>query len=283
MRAWIAAVVLTAARVANAEVFLDDSMIELSAEYTYQPVTFLGQMDQAVGTGVHFEDRNGVFARFVARSLKPPDREADDPYQYSETGKATTYLGGGVYQTTTFIKATLKPGYATPEQREARHREKLAHANEVAGFNDYSTEIRVWEPGLGGDRLASNIKGGAFGMTTSLVRIDRYSLETGVRWEAWHTTDDVCTGANGALPCRYKFFGMPISLLVSLGWLGRIELGYDFNWRSNRREEGLSVVSPIRASLTIDILNRAFVRARAHTTRDDVTNPGFAVEIGGRL
>jgi hypothetical protein len=209
------------------------------------------------------------------------DRSVDDPYQWHETGKTTSYLGGGVYETQTFYSGTLKDGYKTPEEREQRHREKLARAAEIDAFNDYSTELRVWEPRASDDKLASNIKGAAFGMTTSLVRGHRYSFETGVRWESWRS--DTCMDTNGPSTCRYQFFGMPLTLFISLGWLGRVEVGYDFNWRSNLREEGVSKVSPIRASLTIDIFSRAFLRARALTTVDDVTHPGFAFEIGGRI
>lgn len=273
--------VLCTASVADAEVFLDDSTIELSAEYAYQPVTFTNQTEAATGTGVHFEDRNGVFARFVVRMLNPPDRSVDDPYQWSETGKTTSYLGGGMVETTTFYTGTLKEGYKTPEEREQRHREKLARAAEIDAFNDYTTELRVWEPRASDDKLASTMKGAAFGMTTSFLRNHRISLESGVRWESWRT--DTCMDTSGAATCRYQFFGMPITLFVSLGWLGRVELGYDFNWRENKREDGVSKVSPIRASLTIDILSRAFVRARALTTVDDVTHPGFGLEIGGRI
>jgi hypothetical protein len=270
------------ASTASAEVFLDDSTIEVSGEYTYQPVTFVNQTEASTGTGVHFEDRNGVFARFVVKLLRgAPDRSKDDPYQWSETGKTTSYLSGGIYETTTFFKGTLKEGYKTPEEREERHREKLARASAIDAFNDYSTEVRVWKPRDTDDALASNIEGAAIGMTTSLLRTHRVSLETGVRWEDWRS--NTCMDANGASTCRNQFFGMPITVLVSLGWLGRAEVGYDFNWRANGRIDGVSKVSPIRASLTIDILNRAFVRARALTTVDDFTNPGFALEVGGRI
>lgn len=279
MRLWIALSVLAATTSARAEVFLDDSTIELSAEYEFQPVTFVNQTDEAVGTGLHFEDRNGVFARFVVKMLRgKADRSVDDPYQWHETGKTTNYLGGGVVETTTFYSGTLKEGYKTPEEREQRHREKLARAAEIDAFNDYSTELRVWKPRESDDKLASNIEGAAVGMTTSLFRNYRVSLETGVRWESWRA--DVCMGGSA---CRYEFFGMPITVMVSLGWLGRAEVGYDFNWRSNTREDGISKVSPIRASLTLDVLSRAFVRARALTTVDDVSHPGFALEIGGRI
>lgn len=283
MRPWIAACVLCTASIARAEVFLDDSTIELSAEYTYQPVTFVNQTEASTGTGIHFEDRNGVFARFVVKTLRgAPDRSVSDPYQWHETGKTTSYLGGGVFETKTFYSGTLKEGYKTPEEREQRHREKLARAAEIDAFNDYSTELRVWKPRDSDDKLASNIDGAAFGMTTSLLRGHRFSFETGVRWEDWQSP--TCMDGTGtASACRYQFFGMPLTLFISLGWLGRVELGYDFNWRANGRADSISKVSPIRASLTIDILSRAFIRARALTTVDDVTNPGFALEVGGRI
>lgn len=281
MRAWIVVGALCAARIARAEVFLDDSTIELSADYAYQPVTFVNQVDPSVGTGVHFEDRNGVFARFVFRMLFPPDKSVDDPYTWKETGKTASYLGGGVVETTTFYEGTLKEGYKTREEREERHREKLARANATLALNDYSTEIRVWQPNEGDGALASNIKGGAFGMTTALFRTHRVSFETGLRWESWRS--DTCMTTTGAQTCAYKFFGMPLGVLISLGRLGRVELGYDFNWRANIREDGSSKVSPIRASLTIDLFSRVFVRGRALTTVDDFTHPGFGLEVGGRI
>ncbi len=117
MRAWIAASLLCIANVAHGEVFLDDSTIELSAEYTYQPVTFANQTEASTGTGIHVEDRNGVFARFVVKMLRgATDRSVDDPYQWHETKKTTTYLGGGVFETTTFY-ISLGAEYVRGDQR----------------------------------------------------------------------------------------------------------------------------------------------------------------------
>jgi hypothetical protein len=278
MRAWIvASASLLCATSARADVFLDDSTIEISADYRWQPVHFGRQFEPAVGTGLHFEDRNGVFAKFVVATLSTPSDEPDNPYTTSSTKVyAYEYLNGDkveIYKDETVLKA----GYETPEARAERCSEKMKRRAEFLAFNAYMTEFRIWEPRDG----TSNIKGAAFGMTFAAVRSGRYSIETGLRWEAIHA--DVCGDEMSPASCRSKFFGSPLSLLVDLGRIGRLEFGFDWNWRKNYADDTYANVSPVHAGLEIDIIDRLFVRASGLSTTDDITHPGFALEVGGRL
>ena len=73
-------------------------------------------------------------------------------------------------------------------------------------------------------------------------------------------------------------------VISSLGRLGGFQLAYDYNGHSASSPPPYGISwNPIRASLTLDAFDRLFVRGTAYVAPRTWREPGFGVEVGGRL
>ncbi len=76
---------------------------------------------------------------------------------------------------------------------------------------------------------------------------------------------------------------MPLTVVVALGRLGKVEAGVGWNWRQSKLEDTLVQPYPMHLGLTIDLLDRVFVRGQVSTSIEDRGHAGLSLELGGRI
>lgn len=257
---------------ASADVLLSEPFTEVSADYANAPVHMNG--GTMVASGVSFSDRRSVFPHLLAQIFFRPG-----PPSVSPTESHEIYRHEGFYYTTTIIETTQKPQAQIDREladATAKYHQTLA---DLDSFSDYYTDVAIWWPqeGLG------NVRGGSFAMSLSIVTLPSvFSIEAGIGWQ--YMKSDVCTPT-----CRYKFLGMPVRGIVALGRLGWVEAGVDWNWRNISGDDDAdpmsttSTRSRAHVSLTLNPIDRLFVRGEVFDTFGEWSHPGYGVSVGGRL
>ena len=254
---------------ARAEVFLGDPVIEVGAEYGSGPLHFGGQFDPVQTTAIHVTDRNGLFAKAVFKTLGADQGAPLDPEHHHYEVRVWENLGVAV------VKDTIT--YDSPEEMQRREAERAKYRAAFDAFNAFNTELFVYVPRDG----TSNTRGASFGMTAAVIGSGNLRIETGLRWS--YIKAPVCGSEMDPTTCNSKFIGMPLRAVISLRRLGMFEVGIDWNWRRRDNQGETQNRTPLHATLTLNPLDRVFVRGRVLDTTSDLGKPGFAIELGGRL
>jgi len=262
---------------AGADVLPDDAVIEVSAEYDWAPIRFDGQTSPVIGNAIHVQDRNGLFARAVVRFLNPPPPVAE-PSPYEVTATATrTHTYYGIFVTVTSTTYDVKVRERTPEEIQGIIDANRAERAEIMSLRNYHTEVTVYTP----QQSNANARGGSFNMRTTVAGNSKFSLELGAGYGSLRS--DVCRNPD-PVGCRYRFWGIPVRVMISLGRLGSIDLAYDYNFdRVGEKGPYGTAWDPIRVALTLNPIDRLFVRGKVIDSPYDLTKPGFGIEVGGRL
>lgn len=252
-------------------------MIEIGLEYSVSPIRFDGEVDPVVATGVHVTDRNGLFTRALVMFLFPPPSGAlpSDQELISTESRVHRVYGADYAAEVTTTTETYRE--LSMEERLAIQAENLRARDRIQGFRGYHTELRVFDPRDG----RSNTRGASFNMRLSLAASRRFSIETGFGWA--RINSDGCAPAD-LTRCRYRFLGLPVRVMVSLGRLGSLDFGYDYNLRTVGVAKPYSTGwDPFRVALTLNPFDRIFVRGAVISAPQTFLEPGFSVEVGGRL
>ena len=269
-------VVLLLCAPARADVFPDDPLIEVSAAYEYAPIRFSGELEPVIGNAIRVTDRNGLFARAVVRFLSPPPSTQVSPTE-ARTVIDYQHTYYGIYGdiTTTISHEEIRE--RSPEEIQKLTNERIAERGRILSLNNYHTEVVVYSP----QRDPANARGGSFNMRSTVVGNSRFSIELGVGYGTLKS--NVCR-ADDESKCRYKFWGPVLRVMISLGRLGAIDFGYDYNFtRVGASGPYGSAWDPIRIGLTLNPIDRLFVRAKVIDAPYDLGKPGYGLEIGGRL
>lgn len=258
---------------AHADVTAADSVIEAGALYAHAPTQFEGQHEPMVATGLRFAERAGVIGLLLAEligrrgSSYCPTRVVIDGEMQCQS-------------TATLVKETrLRRFYAyryTPYS--AADDVASRRANRPGQWN---FEVELYQPAL--DR--GNARGFATGFTVVVYGDEGpFHVEMGIGYR--RMTADVCGPEAAPTPCRFHFLGVPVRAWYDLGRLGHLEVAWDANAMSFLGDETRppgSHASPVRAGITVDVVDRLFVRAGAHASPKTITEPGFSLEAGLRL
>lgn len=263
----LAASALPASR-ARANVELGDSVIEVGVTYGSAPVHFAGEHGALQTTSLHVSDRNGAFGKFIVGILGSGNEEID-PVHRSYAVKTWEYLG------ITVVKETISVD--TPEQYAARVAERDRRQAAFRAFNGYTTELEVFMPRDG----TSDARGAAFGITAAVYGNGYVRFETGLHWS--YVKGPVCGPAAAPTTCASAFIGMPARVTVSLRRYGWVDAGIGWNWRQKAEEGVRQNRTPIQAGITLNPIDRLYVRGHVLSTTQDITRPGFSIEVGGRL
>ncbi len=258
-----------AAPPATADVELADSVIEVGLTYGSAPQHFGGEHEPLTTTSLHVTDRNGAFGKFLMALLNAPSDAAIDPAHHHYEEKTWEYLG------VTVVKDTVT--YDTPEELAARYAERARRQREFAAFNGYTTEFEIFAP----EDRTSNTRGAAFGITAALFGNGYVRFETGVHWS--YIKGPVCGPEAAPTTCASGFAGIPARVTVALPRLGWLDVGVGWNWRHKLEEGVRQNRNPVQLGLTLNPIDRVYLRAHVLSTTQDLTHPGFVVEVGGRL
>ena len=253
---------------ASADVRLDDSVIEVGATYGSAPGHFVGEHAALTTTSLHVRDRNGAFGKFIVGILGSGHEEVD-PVHHHYQEKTWEYLG------ITVVKDTITVD--TPEEYAAHIAERDRREAAFRAFNGYTTELEIFMPEDG----ISVARGAAFGITAAVYGNSRVRFETGLHWS--YVKGPVCGTAAAPTTCASGFIGMPLRVTVSLGRVGLIDAAIGYNFRRKLEEGVHQNRTPIDAGVTLNPIDRLYLRGHLLSTTQDVTHPGFVVEVGGRL
>jgi hypothetical protein len=262
---------------AAADVYPDDAVIEVGLEYAQSPIRFDDEREAVVATSLHFTDRNGVFARELARFLDPPP--APGPVSDEEVTETVTgiYRFYGVGYQGRIVATEVTHRTRTPEEKARLQAEKDDQRERMLGRRAFHTEVQVYVP----REDQSNTRGVAINMRMRVAGNPYISLEVGVGYTS--ITSDVCT-TNNVVDCEYLFYGLPLRVVVPIKGRGMFQLGWDYNIHATSNPKPYHIGwNPIRASVTLNPVDRLFVRGTGFASPQALGELGFGVEIGGRL
>jgi hypothetical protein len=264
---------LAMASVARADHFLGSTYYEFSPVYHQGGIAFADGNLPMKASGLHIYERNGIGGKFVMTALVAV---------VMAMGRSDKEYLGSSYGT------DYRVDYYRMKSAEEMAAEDAAAAETInaTAENEYQMDVQIYLPQDG----YTTARGFSWEITPWSYQYERFGFEVGFLLA--RVTDDICPtiGADGTkdmnakVACTYSNFGSPLRLMYSVGSFATASLSWDLNWLALGDDSTtLSHASPVRALLTINPFERAFVRGGVVSSDFQVDNVGYSLEAGLRF
>jgi hypothetical protein len=248
---------------------LASTYYELSPIYASGGIVFPGGNDPIKASGVHVYERNGLGGKFISTAIVAMILAA---------GSSNTEYMGSTYGT------DYRVDYYRVKSSEELAAEDAARARSVdaAADNEYQMDVQIYWPQEG----YTTASGFSWAITPwTWGSPDSFVVELGFLWA--RISDDVCPSmADAAVmeSCRYSNFGMPLRVSFPVTRFMLVDVQWDLNWLALAEDEhGISHSSPVRASLTLNPIDRLFARGGLVASSLATDKVGIVLEAGLRF
>lgn len=246
---------------------LRDSYYEVGPIYWKGGISFNVEHDPFTATGVHIYERNGIGGKLVATSFVA--------ILLAMGRSDTEYLGSsyGVDYRVDYYRVK------SPEEIAAEDAARSQAIDDTAA-NEYQMDVQIFWP----HDDDSKAKGWSWSVWPFSWTTDYFTAEVGILMERISgpfCKDPMTMELRG---CRYSNFGTPIRIAVPITRFALADIQWDANWLAlGDDSDFISHSSPLRASLTLQPIDRLFVRGGLMASTTDTEKLGVVLEAGVRF